>query len=108
MLRGLLMADMHNLQLLIDANYNCDANTAKQVLTAADEAGTTLPLGLVSIGNLMYFASSNEDYDEESLRADMFNVGLLMRCLGNFQVAIRTAEENAGAVVRSEKEGAAE
>ncbi len=46
MFRGLLMADMHNLQLLIDANYNCDANTAKQVLTAADEAGTTLPLGL--------------------------------------------------------------
>jgi predicted transport protein len=60
------------------------------------------------VSRLSVAIQTNEDYDEESLRADMFNVGLLMRCLGNFQVAIRTAEENAGAVVRSEKEGAAE
>lgn len=95
------MADMHNLQHLIDVNYNCSPNLAREVYKAADEAGTTISLGIASIGNLMSFALDNEEYDSETLRSDMFNIGLLMRCLGNFQVAIRTAEENAEYALRT-------
>ncbi|KFB99152.1 hypothetical protein GTGU_04153 [Trabulsiella guamensis ATCC 49490] len=99
------MSDMYNLQSLIDVHYNCTPDVAKDVYTAADEAGSTISFGIASIGNLMYFASENKEYGEDSMRSDMLNIGLLMRCLGNFQLAIGTAESNAELSLRQSREG---
>lgn len=88
------MADMHGMQKLINTYYNITSNDAKDVLRLAEEAEDTLCSGIVAIGDLMHHASENSDYGENSMRSDMFNIGLLLRCLGNFQAAIGTTIEN--------------
>lgn len=97
---------MHNLQLLIDAHNNISAEDAKSIYSVASEAGDTIALGMAAIGDLMYNAAQNEEFDPESMRSDMFNIGLLLRCLGNFQVAIGTAESNAEYAMSQDKKGA--
>lgn len=101
------MADMHKFQLLINPHYNIEPDAAADVYKMADEAVTTISLGLGSVGDLMYFASENPDYDPESMRADMFNIGLLMRCICNFQAAIDTTKENAECAIRKAEQGGA-
>lgn len=99
------MADMHKFQLLINCHHGISPDDAQEVLKTASEARDTLALGLAAVGDLMFHASENEEYDPQSMRSSMFNIGLLMRCLGNFQVAIRTAEDNAEYALRKAQKG---
>lgn len=94
------MSESHQFQKLINGHYGIGPDEAMEIFQLADDAGSTLPLGMAAIGNLMYYASENPEYGEQAIRQDMFNIGLLMRIMGNFQVAIRTAEDNARYAVR--------
>lgn len=99
------MADVSKFQLLINRHYNITSDMAGDILKMAEEASTTIPLGLAAIGNLMFQATENPDYEAEAMRSDMFDIGLLLRLLGNFQVAILSAEKNADYALRkAEKE----
>lgn len=102
------MADMHKFQLLINCYHKISPDEAQEVLKIASEAGDTLALGLAAVGELMFHASDSEGYDPQSMRSSMFNIGLLMRCLGNFQMAIRTAEENAEYALQQADKGGAQ
>jgi len=88
------MTDMSNLQKLIDTHYNISGDDAKDVLMAAQEAEDIICFGVAAIGDLMYRASENKDFGEEAMRYDMLNIGLLLRCMGNFQAAIGATIEN--------------
>lgn len=99
------MANASKLQLLINSHYGVTADMAGDISKMAEEASTTIPISLAAIGNLMFHATENPDYELEDMRSDMLNIGLLMRLLGNFQVAISTTEYNADLALRNaEKE----
>ena len=99
------MANAHRFQLLINSYNKVSKDEARDIRNMAEEATTAIPLGMAAVGNLMFQATENPEYDPEDMRLDMFNIGLLMRCLGNFQVALTTTKENAEYALReSEKE----
>jgi hypothetical protein len=101
------MSEMSKFQLLIDDHYNIRPDAAKEVYKMADSAESAIAMGLASVGELMYFASENPEYDPESMRSTIFNIGLLVRCLNNFQLAIGTAKENAAQAIRAAEKGGA-
>ncbi|HAT7505263.1 TPA: hypothetical protein JAV72_002973 [Citrobacter braakii] len=99
------MANANRFQLLINSYNNVSGDEARDIRNMAEEAATAIPLGIAAVGNLIFQATENPEYDPEDMRLDMFNIGLLMRCLGNFQVALTTTKENAEFAIRKhEKE----
>lgn len=93
--QGGAMPDMTNYQYLINPHFNCEHDIAKKVYSAADAATDNISMAVASIGNLMWYASENEDYDEKAMRIDMGNIGLLLAMLGHFDISLRCTIENA-------------
>ena len=89
------MPDMTNYQYLINPHFNCEHDIAKKVYSAADGATDNISMGVASLGSLMWHASENKEYDENTMRIDMGNIGLLLAMLGHFDISLRCTIENA-------------
>ncbi|ECI6921336.1 hypothetical protein CC656_000456 [Salmonella enterica subsp. enterica] len=88
------MANIARHQLLINPYYNVSPEMAREVIIAADDAESSISLGIAAIGELMFWVTENPEYDPETMSNHMCNIGLLLRCMSNMQIAITGAKEN--------------
>ena len=62
----------------------------------AEEAVSDLVLGITAIGNLMFWATDNENNAEEIARGDMRKIGAMLGTVGEVVLALSDSAANAG------------
>ena len=66
-----------------------------------DEAVSDLLLGISAIGSLMFWATDNDNYTEETAKGDMRKIGAMLGTVGEVVLALNDTAANAG-VCRSD------
>lgn len=66
-----------------------------------DEAVSDLMLGISAIGSLMFWATDNDNYTEETAKGDMRKIGAMLGTVGEVVLALNDTAANAG-VCRSD------
>ena len=62
-----------------------------------DEAVSDLLLGISAIGSLMFWATDNNNYTEETAKGDMRKIGAMLGTVGEVVRALNDTVANAGA-----------
>ena len=90
---------------LIDTFYNVDPNAAVAMYAVADEVQTSLINGISAIGNLMFWASQNDEYDAEQAKRDMFDMGSFLKHVSRMAAGVHLTTENLEHAARQAKKG---
>ncbi|HDG5089745.1 MAG: ubiquinol-cytochrome C reductase [Klebsiella pneumoniae] len=62
-----------------------------------NEAVSDLLLGISAIGSLMFWATDNDNYTEETAKGDMRKIGVILGTVGEVVRALNDTSENAAA-----------
>ncbi|HGF0159893.1 MULTISPECIES: ubiquinol-cytochrome C reductase [Klebsiella pneumoniae complex] len=62
-----------------------------------NEAVSDLLLGISAIGSLMFWATDNDNYTEETAKGDMRKIGAILGTVGEVVRALNDTSENAAA-----------
>ncbi|HHB7599685.1 TPA: ubiquinol-cytochrome C reductase [Klebsiella pneumoniae] len=60
-----------------------------------DEAVSDLLLGISAIGSLMFWATDNDNYTEETAKGDMRKIGAMLGTVGEVALALNDTAQNA-------------
>jgi hypothetical protein len=90
---------------LIDACHNVDPNAAVAMYAVASEVEDSLLNGVSAIGNLMFWAAENDEYDGEQAKRDMFDIGCFLKHVSRMAGGVHLAAENLEHAARQAKKG---
>ncbi|WP_406916758.1 ubiquinol-cytochrome C reductase [Klebsiella oxytoca] len=74
---------------------DCSPDDLKGIENRADAAVSNLMLGVSSIGSLMFWAASSDNYTEGTARDDMYNIGAMLGTIGEVTRALSDTSANA-------------
>ncbi|HBY1761207.1 TPA: ubiquinol-cytochrome C reductase [Klebsiella pneumoniae] len=77
------------------------ADELESIQNRADESVSDLMLGISAIGNLMFWATDNDNHTEETAKGDMRKIGAMLCTVGEVVLALNDTAANAG-VCRSD------
>ncbi|EPF3300499.1 ubiquinol-cytochrome C reductase [Klebsiella pneumoniae] len=77
------------------------ADELESIQNRKDEAVSDLMLGISAIGSLMFWATGNGNYTEETAKGDMRKIGAMLGTVGEVVLALNDTAANAG-VCRSD------
>ncbi|SVW72900.1 Uncharacterised protein [Klebsiella pneumoniae] len=77
------------------------ADELESIQNRKDEAVSDLMLGISAIGSLMFWATDNGNYTEETAKGDMRKIGAMLGTVGEVVLALNDTAANAG-VCRSD------
>jgi len=79
-----------------DFGKGTTADELKSMQNRAEEAASDLVLGMTAIGSLMFWATDNENYTEETAKGDMRKIGAMLGAVGEVVLALNDTAANAG------------
>lgn len=77
------------------------ADELESIQNRTDEAVSDLMLGISAIGSLMFWATDNDNYTEETAKGDMRKIGAMLGTVGEVVLALNDTAANAS-VCRSD------
>ncbi|HDZ9166330.1 TPA: ubiquinol-cytochrome C reductase [Klebsiella quasipneumoniae subsp. quasipneumoniae] len=77
------------------------ADELESIQNRKDEGVSDLMLGISAIGSLMFWATDNGNYTEETAKGDMRKIGAMLGTVGEVVLALNDIAANAG-VCRSD------
>lgn len=78
----------------------CNVDTVDEldgIQNRMGEAVSNLLLGISAIGSLMFWATDNDNYTEETAKGDMRKIGAMLGTVGEVVLALNDTVANAGA-----------
>ena len=77
------------------------ADELESIQNRTEEAVSDLMLGISAIGSLMFWATHNDNYTEETAKGDMRKIGAMLGTVGEVVLALNDTAANAS-VCRSD------
>ncbi|HCL6956108.1 TPA: ubiquinol-cytochrome C reductase [Klebsiella variicola] len=74
---------------------SCSQEEIVGVQNRSSEAVNDLMMGVKAIGSLMFWASDNQEYSEETAKEDMYRLGAMLGVVSDVARALRDTSENA-------------
>lgn len=71
-----------------DLGHDTNQDELKAIQNRAEGAASDLLLGVSSIGSLMFWAASNDNYAEGTAKDDMYNIGAMLGTIGEVTRAL--------------------
>lgn len=74
---------------------SCSQDEVAEIQNRSGEAANDLMMGIKAIGSLMFWASDNQEYSEETAKEDMYRLGAMLVVVSDVARALSDTSENA-------------